>query len=178
MRIPILEAESPRAVSTGPIKRSDDGVSSAACPVARLDPSSDVVSQGRAVMAQDRLDVVRGLYEAFGSGDMDRVAGAIANTDWHEAEGMPYGGRYRGAGEVFENVFSRIAADVQNFSARPDELLPAGDDRVLAVGRYRGQGRHGDLDIAFAHLWTVLDGEIVKFVQYADTHKYREAVVG
>jgi ketosteroid isomerase-like protein len=127
-------------------------------------------------MAQDRIDVVRGLYAAFGSGDMDRVSAAIAKTDWHEAEGMPYAGRYRGAGEVFENVFGRIAGDVQDFSAQPDELLPAGDDRVLALGRYRGLGRQSEVDVAFAHLWTVQDGEIVKFVQYADTHKYREAV--
>lgn len=129
-------------------------------------------------MAHDRLDVVRSLYAAFGSGDMDRVSFAIAKTDWQEAEGMPYGGHYRGAGEVFENVFGRIAADVQNFSAKPDELLLAGDDRVLALGRYRGRGCQGELDVAFAHVWTVQDGEIVKFVQYADTHKYREAVGG
>jgi ketosteroid isomerase-like protein len=124
------------------------------------------------------MDVVRGLYAAFGSGDMEGVSAALAGTDWLEAEGMPYGGRYRGAGEIFENVFGRIAADLQNFSARPDELLPAGDDRVLALGRYRGLGRQGELDAAFAHLWTVHEGEIVKFVQYADTHKYREAVGG
>jgi ketosteroid isomerase-like protein len=129
-------------------------------------------------MAQDRMEVVSALYEAFGSGDTGRVGAALADTDWEEAEGMPYGGRYRGAAEIFQNVFGRIAGDVQNFSARPDELMPAGEDRVLAVGRYRGTGKHGDLDAAFAHLWTVRDGQIVKFVQYADTHKYREAVTG
>lgn len=127
-------------------------------------------------MGRDRLDVVRSLYAAFGSGDMDQVSAALVDTDWQEAEGMPYGGRYRGAGEVFENVFGRIANDVQNFSAQPDELLATGDDRVLALGRYRGRGRRGELNVAFAHLWTVQGGEIVKFVQYADTHKYREAV--
>ncbi len=87
---------------------------------------------------------------------------------------MPYGGRYREAEEVFENVFGRIAADVEGFTARPDELLPAGDDRVLGLGR--SKGREGEVDVAFAHLWTVRDGQIVKFVQYADTHKYRQAV--
>ena len=127
-------------------------------------------------MAQDRLDLVRGIYDAFGSGDMDRVASRIADAEWHEAEGMPYGGCYRGAEEVFQNVFARIAADVENFSAQPDEILPAGDDRVLAVGRYAGTGRHGEVDVSFAHLWTVRDGKITKFVQYADTHKYRAAV--
>ena len=127
-------------------------------------------------MAHERLDVVRGIYSAFGSGDMDRVATLIAECDCQEADGMPYGGRYRGAEDVFQNVFARIAADVENFSARPDEILLAGDDRVLALGRYAGTGRAGEVDVGFAHVWTVRDGKIVKFVQYADTHKYREAI--
>lgn len=127
-------------------------------------------------MAQDRVDVVKDIYAAFGSGDMDRVAELIADAEWHEAEGMPYAGEYRGAQQVFENVFSRIAADVENFSAKPDELLAAGDDRVLGIGRYRGTGSAGEVDVAFAHLWTVCDGRIVKFVQYADTHKFRQAI--
>lgn len=127
-------------------------------------------------MAQDRLDVVRDIYDAAGSGAMDRVAALIADAEWHEAEGMPYGGCYRGADEVLENVFARIAADVENFAVRPDQILPAGEDCVLALGRYAGTGRNGEVDVAFAHVWTVRDGRIVKFVQYADTHKYRAAV--
>lgn len=127
-------------------------------------------------MTQDRLDVIRDIYSALGSGDMDWAARLIARTEWEEAEGMPYGGHYRGAEEVFQNVFARIAADVENFSARPDEILPTGDDRVLAIGRYSGKGRNGNVDVAFAHLWTVRGSEIVKFVQYADSHKYRTAV--
>jgi ketosteroid isomerase-like protein len=107
---------------------------------------------------------------------MDTVSALIADTEWHEAEGMPYGGRYRGSREVFEQVFSRIAVDVEEFSAQPDELIPAGDDRVLALGRYSGTAKNGKLDAAFAHLWTVKDGQVVKFVQYADTHRYRECV--
>jgi len=125
-------------------------------------------------MTTDRIAVIQCLYEAFGSGDMEAVGRLIANTDWHEAKGMPYGGRYQGSAEVFENVFSRIAADVEGFSATPDELLLAGDDRVLALGHYTGKALNGDLNVAYAHLWTVHDGEIVKFVQYADTHQFRE----
>ena len=127
-------------------------------------------------MSNDRVALIECLYQAFGSGDMGTVADLIADTDWHEAEGMPYGGRYRGSAAVFENVFARIAGDIEGFSARPDEILPAGDDRVLAVGRYRGTGKAGALDAGFAHLWTVQDGRITRFVQYADTHRWREAL--
>ena len=127
-------------------------------------------------MADERVQLVERLYQAFGSGDMGTVAELIADTDWHEADCMPYGGRYQGATQVFENVFVKIAGDVEGFSARPDEILPAGDDRVIALGRYTGNGKKGPVDAAFAHVWTVRDRSIVKFVQYADTHKYREAM--
>ena len=127
-------------------------------------------------MNEERLEVIAQVYRAFGSGDMDRVASLLDEVDWEEAAGMPYGGHYRGAQEVFQNVFARIAGDVENFSARPDEILPAGDDRVLALGRYAGTGRAGEVDVAFAHLWTLREGKIVKFVQYADTYIFRAAV--
>ena len=127
-------------------------------------------------MTDQRIQVIEQLYGAFASGDMGTIADLLADTDWTEAEGMPYGGRYSGATQVFENVFVKIAADIDGFAARPDELLPAGDDRVLALGRYSGTGKAGPLDAAFAHVWTVKDGRIVKFVQYADTHLFREAI--
>ena len=127
-------------------------------------------------MSDDRMSAVQSVYEAFGRGDVERLTELLRDIEWHEAEGMPYGGTYRGAQAIFENVFGPIGSDVQGFSARPDELIPAGDDRVLALGRYRGTGSAGELDAGYAHLWTVNGGRLVKFVQYADTHKFRAAV--
>jgi uncharacterized protein len=124
----------------------------------------------------DRVAPVRQLYEAFGAGDGGRIAELLADTQWSEAGGMPYGGTYRGFGEVAENVFGPIGRDVQEFTAVPDEIIPAGDDRVLAMGRYRGTGAAGPFDAPFAHLWTVREGQLTHFVQYADTHLFRQAL--
>jgi ketosteroid isomerase-like protein len=127
-------------------------------------------------MSQQNVDVVRSTYEAFGQGDMDAVSAVLATTEWHEAAGMPYGGTFTGAEAIFENVFGPISQDVENFSARPDELLDGGDEKVVSLGRYSGQGANGPLDVAFAHVWTVRDGKIVHFVQHADTKQFCEAV--
>ena len=43
-------------------------------------------------------------------------------------------------------------------------------------GTYREVGAAGPLEAAFAHLWTVRDGRITHFVQFADTHLFRQAV--
>ena len=83
----------------------------------------------------DRTESVRAIYDSFGAGDGARLAEILGDTHWTEAEGMPYGGVYRGFDEVAANVFGPIGRDVEGFTAIPDEIIPAGDDRVLAMGR-------------------------------------------
>jgi ketosteroid isomerase-like protein len=124
----------------------------------------------------ERTEVVEGLYAAFANGDGARLGALLEETHWVEASGMPYGGTYRGFGDIAANVFGPIGRDVQDFSAVPDEIIFAGDDRVLALGRYRGTGVGGALDAPFAHLWTVRDGRITHFVQHVDSHLFRQAV--
>ncbi|MES2119144.1 MAG: nuclear transport factor 2 family protein [Pseudomonadota bacterium] len=124
----------------------------------------------------DRLEPVKRLYEAFASGDGATLQDLLVDTHWVEAAGMPYGGTYRGFGEVAANVFGPIGQDVTGFSAVPDEIIAAGEDRVLSMGTYRGTGSAGPLEAPFAHLWTVRDGQITHFVQFADTHLFRQAV--
>jgi len=127
-------------------------------------------------MSQQNVDVVRSAYEAFGQGDMDTVATLLAETEWHEAEGMPYGGTFTGAEAIFENVLGPINQDVDGLTARPDEILDGGDEKVVSLGRYGGQGANGPVDVPYAHVWTVQDGKIVSFVQYTDTKLFGEAV--
>lgn len=126
-------------------------------------------------MSQENVDLIRSVYEGFGAGDMEAVQRVLAACEWHEMEGMPYGGVFTGPEAIFGNVFGPIAQDVEGFTAAPDELLDAGD-RVVSLGRYSGTGSAGPVDAAFAHVWTVDDGRITKFVQYADTRRFGDAV--
>ena len=120
-------------------------------------------------------DTVRSLYDAFAAGDGGTLSALLADTYWIEARGVPYGGVYQGFGEIAENVFGPIGQDVREFTAAPEELLPIGKDRVLALGTYRGTTDQGPMDIRFAHLWTVSDGRISHFEQFTDTHEWRVA---
>lgn len=127
-------------------------------------------------MSQENVNLIRSTYEAFGQGDMDTVARRFAETEWHEMEGMPYGGTFTGTEAIMSNVIGPISQDVDGFSVSPAEILDAGDEQVVALGRYAGEGANGALDVPFAHVWTVRDGSIVRFDQYADTKLYRDAV--
>ncbi len=121
-------------------------------------------------------DVLTQLYAAFAAGDAAALGSLLGDTDWVEAGGGPYGGRYRGLAEVAANVFGPIARDVSDFSAVPDEVVPVGNDRALALGFYRGMTPVGPLEIRFAHLATVDGGRITRFEQFTDTHQWHQAV--
>jgi uncharacterized protein len=121
-------------------------------------------------------DTMKRLYEAFAAGDGEALGALLGDTDWVEAAGGPYGGRYRGLGEVAEKVFGPIGRDVQGFTAIPDEIVAVGEDRALALGYYRGSTAAGPLDTRFAHLATIESGRISRFEQFTDTHEWRQAV--
>ena len=122
--------------------------------------------------------VLRNVYDAFAAGDGEALGRMLGDTHWVEAAGGPYGGVYRGLGEVAEKVFNPIARDVQDFIVNPDEILPAGDNRAIGLGFYRGRTSAGPLETRFAHLATVEVGRISHFEQLTDTHEWREAVGG
>lgn len=129
-------------------------------------------------MAEESVDVVRGVYEAFGHGDVVAVLGAMADdVEWHEAEGMPYGGVYRGGQAVAENVFGPIMRDIPNFAVSPEEIIGSGDT-VAVVVRYTGNGQATgkQLDLPVVHVWDVRDGKIARFRQFIDTATFLEVV--
>src|SRR3954469_921759 len=104
------------------------------------------------------VEIVKRSYEAFGRGDMDGVLGDMhAEIEWHQAQGLPHGGFYRGLEEVKRNIFDPLDEDWwDGVSADPQEFLAAGG-RVVVVGRYRGVGKTSrkQLDVPFVHIWTL-----------------------
>jgi ketosteroid isomerase-like protein len=129
-------------------------------------------------MGAQSVEVVRGVYDAFARGDVGAVLGAMSDdVEWFEAEGMPYGGVYRGPNAVAENVFVPITTDIQDFAVTPEEFFASGDT-VATVTRYSGTGKATGkrLDLPVVHVWDVRDGKVVRFRQYADTVKFGEVV--
>jgi ketosteroid isomerase-like protein len=129
-------------------------------------------------MSEQNVEVVNGVYGAFGRGDVPAVLGAFADDiEWFEAEGMPYGGLHRGPEAVAENVFGPITEDVEGFAVTPEELIGSGAT-VAAVVRYTGTGKATGkaLDVPVVHVWEIRDGKLARFRQFIDTVKYAEVV--
>ncbi|HZO49189.1 MAG TPA: nuclear transport factor 2 family protein [Gaiellaceae bacterium] len=125
------------------------------------------------------VEIVRRSYEAFARGDLDGVLADMADDiEWHQAQGLPHGGLYRGLAEVRRHVFDPLDRDWwTEFAAEPHEFVDGGD-QVVVLGRYRGvaRGTGKRLDVPFAHVWTLRDGKAVRFRQFLDTAGWVEAL--
>lgn len=127
----------------------------------------------------DNVRIVRGLYEAFGKGDVGAVLAAFDDQiQWLEAEGFTYaeGNPYVGPAAVATGVFQRIVNDVENFTVAPASYVDGGDT-VVAEGRYTGRVKATGVpvDAQFAHVWRLRDGKIIGFQQYTDTRQWMAA---
>lgn len=121
-------------------------------------------------------ELVQGLYEAFGKGDIPGVLGALApDCSWTEAAGGPYGGTYVGPEKILEGVFMRLGGEWDGFSAIPAEFI-AEDDKVISLGEYSAiyKATGKSFKAPFAHVWTLADGKVKTFVQYVDTALHNE----
>jgi ketosteroid isomerase-like protein len=118
------------------------------------------------------VEIVRRSYVAFARGDMDGVmADMHPEIEWHQAQGLPHGGVYRGLEEVRRNIFDPLDEEWwEDFTADPDEFLDAGD-QVVVVGRYRGVSKETrkHLDVPFVHIWSMSGDKAIRFRQFLDT---------
>ena len=124
-------------------------------------------------MSQQNVDLIRGLYADFESGNVPGVIERMSpDMVWSEAENFPYadGNPYRGHQAIISGVFARLGGEWDGFAAVPDEFLDAGDT-VVVLGRYHAthKATGKPLDAQLAHIWRIADGKAIAFQQYTDT---------
>jgi ketosteroid isomerase-like protein len=122
-------------------------------------------------ITMNNADFVKGVYAAFGAGDVPKVLGSMhPQIHWNETAGFKYGGIYRSPQAVLENVFARIQADFESFSIDVGRLIDAGN-LVVMQGHYVAKGKATGRSVraAVAHVFEISDGKIVRFDQYVDS---------
>src|SRR5215207_38519 len=130
-------------------------------------------------MSRESLEVIRGLYDSFGRGDVPAVLSQMDETvEWREAENFIYADRnpYVGPQAVLEGVFMRLGSEWDGFTVTPEEWLDAGN-HVVVLGTYTGRHKETGTEVRaqFAHVWGVRAGRVVRFQQYTDTKQFAEA---
>jgi ketosteroid isomerase-like protein len=97
-----------------------------------------------------------------------------------EAEGNPYmpsGKPWVGRDAIVSNLFMRLGADWDGFAVHPGMYHDAGETVVVEVryrGSYKATGKTMNLQVC--HVWTVRNGKLAKFQQYADTAQLQDVM--
>ena len=125
-------------------------------------------------MSQSNLDIIKGVYAAFASGDIPAVLGVMSPAIvWNEAENnlpLAQGNPYIGPQAVLEGVFIRLGEEFDGFAVVPERVIAEGDCVVMS-GRYSATSKATGLPVnpQVVHVWTLKDGKAETFQQHADT---------
>ena len=121
------------------------------------------------------LDVVGGLYAAFGRGDLPGLLDLVdPDVDWSievrapGAELVPMLRNGRGHGAV-QAYFAGVA-DLEFHAFAPNAFHGTGDTVLVEVSldvTHRGTGKRAQLDEI--HHWIVRDGRVVRYRPFLDT---------
>jgi ketosteroid isomerase-like protein len=123
-------------------------------------------------------DVVRRQYLASAAGDLEALRATLAaDVEWTEMAGFPLAGTYRTPTGVTSNVMEKLAADWENWIAHDDSYVADGEN-VMVLARYTATNKATgkSIDVRVAHHFVVRGGKIVRFEQFVDTAKVREAM--
>jgi ketosteroid isomerase-like protein len=114
--------------------------------------------------------IVTGIYEAFGRGDLAGVLSALADdVVWEMAGTAPFAGRRDGLAEV-QGFFVELMGAVKIEMFEVDAVVGDGE-LVVAMGRERCRATRtgGSYEQHWAHAYTVRDGKVVSVRLYEDT---------
>ena len=129
----------------------------------------------------DNVSLVKNLYDAFGSGNIPAVLGAMSpDIRWHQAESNPYmpsGEAWVGPDAVLNNLFIRLGAEWDGFTVHPKSFHNAGGSVIVEVrysGTYKATGK--EMDTQACHVFDIKDGKVTRFQQYVDTAKLQNVM--
>ena len=123
-------------------------------------------------------DVVRRQYLASAHGDLEALRATLADdVEWTEMAGFPLAGTYRTPHGVTSAVMEQLSKDWDSWTAHDDTYVVDGEN-VVVLARYTASNltTGKDINVRVAHHFIVRGGRIVRFEQFVDTAKVRDAM--
>jgi ketosteroid isomerase-like protein len=130
------------------------------------------------VHSAEPADVVRRQYLASAAGDLEALRATLApDVEWTEMAGFPLAGTYRTPTGVTANVMEKLGADWEGWAAHDDTYVVDGEN-VVVLARYTAVNKATGkpVNVRVAHHFVVRGGQIVRFEQFVDTAKVRDAM--
>lgn len=128
-------------------------------------------------MSQENLQLFREGLAAWNEGDYEAIVDMChPDVVWTFSDRLPDAtGRIEGRDAV-RRFFETFTGDWSEISIRADRVVDAGADVVSDVA-FLARGRDGiEVSMRFVHVWTVRDGQIVRFRGFPTFDEALEAV--
>lgn len=121
---------------------------------------------------QDNTRLVKQAYDAFKRGDISNVLGLFSDDiEWEldPVENAPFSGKRKGKEQVAQ-FFQLLQESQEMLQFEPREFIAEGD-KVVALGHYAWSVRSTDrtFESDWVEVFTLQDGKVVRFREYADT---------
>jgi ketosteroid isomerase-like protein len=132
------------------------------------------------VVGESNAEIVRGMYDAFNRRDVTAAFARISpdiEVDYHgvliDARGS-YGG-HEGGAALTRAILESI--DVESYTIEVEDITEQGD-RVAVALHQRGRGVSSGVpvDVRNGHLWTLHDGQAVRWAIYKNRKEAWDAL--
>ena len=127
---------------------------------------------------QNNTALIQDLYAAFGRGDIPAILSRLADDVEWTTEGpsaIPYAGKLTGPAKV-RGFFEALGGTQDNMKLTTESYIAQGD-KVATTGRYSGvvKATGKRFDCAVAHIFTIRDGKVIRFLDFMDTAHMADA---
>jgi uncharacterized protein len=130
---------------------------------------------------QENITLIDTLYAAFLRGDLNQILDLVSDdTDWivYGPAELPFSGHFRGKSGAKQFLEALITTQ-DDISAEFSDRIVQGN-RVVILGNYsaRIKATGKRVSTRIAHVWTVEDGKIIRFLDFFDTAAAQTAYAG
>jgi ketosteroid isomerase-like protein len=119
-------------------------------------------------MSRENVEAIRRGYEALNRGDVEAAALNLPpDFEFTLPPMLPDHKEHSSGAENFKQIWLAWRDQFADFRFEIEEILDAGDDRVLVMAATRGIGKGSGAEVrspSFAQIWTLKDGVAVKMV--------------
>lgn len=129
----------------------------------------------------DNADVVRGFFENFNRGDIEKAREYLADDLIYEGPRVPEiwwaKGQISGADRMIEEMIDDIGEYFESLEVNIEDLYTSGP-WVILIARHNGLTRSGKVfDSSLVQIFTVVDGKAVRLQDFPNTDSWMEKVV-
>lgn len=128
-------------------------------------------------MSQENLDLVRGGYDDFNSGNIGGVIARLhPEIEWIEpGGGNAPAGTFKGPDSVANDVFAKVPESFDEFTCTVEEARDQGDT-VVVTARFKGTNKSGaELDARAEHVWEIRNGKVARLENKVDREAWAKA---